>query len=244
MKKLLSIAVSLAMLAGLVACGGGGGGSTSTGGTYYTHAQLAAEFVRRVNSDVAGYDLELVKTNTLQYNYIVVYDYVTDSYDAYDIGSYNVGENLYNYLSKYDYYFYFGLTYIGNNIYEDPYTGTRFNREELSKNSELILAMSENNKKMRIVQTVQAEYGLSQSKAESVASAYLALENLPQGQRSVQIVDEIAKQTIGSTYSEIIADVQANNMVSLAQRFQTASEVTGLGVEQLNANMQKLFGSN
>ncbi len=117
-------AVSVAVAAmSLVACGGGGGGNVSTGGVFFTHEQLAEEFVRRVNVDVAGYDLQLVKTNTLQYDYIVVYDYTYGTYDAYWLGNYNPGENMYSYLTNYDAYFYYDLIPQGGNVYKDYYSG-------------------------------------------------------------------------------------------------------------------------
>ena len=106
MKKIF-ILLALASSLMLTSCGGGGG-TTSTGGVNYTHSQLADEFVFRLFTDL-GIDVTLVKTNTLQYDYIVVYDHDLLTYDAYYIGNYNVGENLSNYLYNDDSSFYYDL---------------------------------------------------------------------------------------------------------------------------------------
>lgn len=101
MKKLLS--ASLLALS-LISCnGGGGGGGTSTGGgpVYYeyTHEQAAALFVQGLNLD-QDFDVTLVKDTTLEYDYIVIYDPYTDSYDAVNISAYDP-----DYDNAADYYF-------------------------------------------------------------------------------------------------------------------------------------------
>ena len=93
MKKLLSSLLVFTLLIFAGCSGGGGGGTNVAGNVYYTHRQLAHEFVRRLELDL-GYDLNLVKVNTLQYDYIVVYDYDTKSYDALWIGAYQIGRGF------------------------------------------------------------------------------------------------------------------------------------------------------
>ena len=124
-----SLVTAAAATLALTACGGGGGGGGNnvSGTIYYSHAEMAEIFTQRLWED-AGIDAELVKTNTEQYDYIVVYDYDLDSYDAYYIGSYNVGENMLNYLDDYDADFYYDLDYLGGNDYQDWYTGLIFEK--------------------------------------------------------------------------------------------------------------------
>ena len=61
--KALTIILISAMAAGaLVACNGGGSGGTSTGGVYFSHKELAEDFVYRLTVD-RGWDVDLVKSN-------------------------------------------------------------------------------------------------------------------------------------------------------------------------------------
>lgn len=232
MKKLLVALTSIALVLGLVACGGGGGGNSSTGGTYFTHAELAAEFVRRVNVDVSGYDIQLVKTNTLQTDYIVVYDWVYGTYDAYYLGAYNPGENLYNYLVAYDYAFYYDLDQEGGNTYRDWFSGILFEKVEAgTKNLAKMKAFQQDFAINKAAQGLVADYGMSVEKAYDAARFAYNLKTLPAGTYSKADYDSFAQELTGSTITEFQNDIASGNLSSLQERLAKAGQVSGAGAE-------------
>lgn len=84
------------------ACNGGGNGGGSTAGPTFeelNHNELAETFVSELNLD-AEFSVSLTKRSTLESDFIVIYDPLTDSYDAIDIEAYNP-----NYDNAADYYF-------------------------------------------------------------------------------------------------------------------------------------------
>ncbi len=238
MKNVLKIALSVATIAALTACGGGGGGNTSTGGTYFTHSQLASEFVRRLNIDVAGYDVSLVKTNTEQYDYIVVYDSTYRTYDAYYIGNYNPGENMATYLNMYEYKFYYDLIPQGNNYYKDFLTGKIFEVEDSSSmNVEKVAALQEMAAVAKVAGELREEYGMSQE--ASLETARFAVNVSKAGAAGVDTksMDRFAQKLTGSTVTQFQADIKAGNSASLQNRIETAKAMTGMSDD----GIQKLF---
>lgn len=230
MKILQKLLIAASVFA-MSACGGGGGNS-STGGVYFTHQELANEFVRRVNIDLYGYDLQLMKTNTLQYDYIVVYDWSTGTYDAYWLGNYNPGENLYSYMTSYDAYFYYDLIPESGNTYRDYWSGTLFQVQE--GNSKNLAAMKALNQKLVIDQaadSLQANYGMSEESAQVAASFAYKLKTAPKGTYNTKDYDAFAKEFIGSSITEIQSDVQSGNITSLNERLEIAGKQTGMGSE-------------
>jgi hypothetical protein len=241
MNKLGMYGFLMAALLTLASCGGSGGGSTSTGGTHYTHEQLAQEFVRRVNSDVYGYDLQLVKSTTLKYDYIVVYDHYYRTYDAYYIGAYNVGENLSYYLNSYSSYFYYGLRPEGS-VYVDPYTLTRFEKQVVSsKNLAKIQAIKEQLTVSSLADKLKVEYGLSAEKSLDIASFAYKIENSPAGTFKAQDYDSFVKELTGSSITEFKGDILSGNSSSLEARIQQATKMTGMGSEGVNKLISDLF---
>lgn len=245
-KSLILSGAAAAMIA-LVGCGGGGGGgSVSTGGTYYTHDQLAAEFVRRVNTDVAGYDLTLVKSDTQQYDYIVVYDNDYGSYDAYYIGNYSVGQDLSNYLYYNQSYFYFNLVPDVGNTYYDPVTGTRFSVQ--ANGSQKNLAKMQSLKQDLAIQksadSLRAQYGLSSEKSVDVARFAYKLKTSPAGTYNKGDYDAFAKDLVGSSISDFQNDIKSGNDTSLNARIQKAAQETGMGPEGVNKLIGDVFSGN
>lgn len=239
--KTFKALVALFLVTALVACGGGGGGSTSTGGTYLTHEQLATEFVRRVNLDL-GYDIEMVKVNTLQYDYIVVYDWDYGTYDAYYIGDYNVGESLYNYVNSWENYFYYDLIPEGGNTYRDYWTGTRFEKTNVSgKDLTTAKAFAQELAITKAAKSVHAKYGLSEEKSLDVARFAYKLQTAEKGTYKMSDYDSFAKELTGSTITEFQNDFKEGKVVSLAERIQKASEVTGMGPEAMNTLIKDVF---
>ena len=241
MKMFKAILVSILAAVTLAACGGGGSGSTSVGGVYYTHAELAREFVYRLQADL-GYDVELVKDNTLQTNYIVVYDYDYGTYDAYYIGSYNVGENLYNYLVNHESYFYYDLIPETGNYYYDPVTGTRFNKiAATGTNLTTMKAFEQEYAVMKLAKNAVAQYGLSEEAANDVARFSYKMQTSPEGTFKVEDYDNFAAELTGSTVTEFQNDFKAGNAASLADRIERAAQATGMGPEAMNALIQDVF---
>jgi hypothetical protein len=240
--KSLTTAALFVSALGISACGGGGGGSVSTGGKYYSHSQLAEEFVRRVNVDVWGYDISLVKSNTLQSDYIVVYDRDYGTYDAYYIGDYNVGENLSNYLRNYEYTFYYGLAPEGGNLYRDWQTGVLFEKVQAGpKNISKIKALRQDLAINKAAEKLRAEYGLSEEKALDTARFSYKLKNSPKGTYNVKDFDAFARELTGSSISEFQNDLKQGNSSSLQDRLEKAGEVTGMGPEGVNKLIKDIF---
>lgn len=91
-----------------VGCNGGNGG----GAPGYSHNELAEKFVKELNLD-PDFDVDLVKSSTLESDFIVVYDPYTGTYDAIDIYSYDprngsASDYYYNYSANH----YFNLSKI------------------------------------------------------------------------------------------------------------------------------------
>lgn len=88
----------LILILAFTACtGGGNGNGSSTGGL--THNQLAEKFVANLNVD-EDFDVTLAKKSTLQKNFIVVYDPLTQSYDAINIESYEPSMDAATYYAQ------------------------------------------------------------------------------------------------------------------------------------------------
>jgi hypothetical protein len=239
MKSFVKSSLAIAAITVMTACGGGGGGNTSTGGTYFTHSQLASEFVRRLNIDVSGYDVSLVKTNTEQYDYIVIYDQSYGTYDAYYIGNYNPGENMASYLNMYEYKFYYDLIPQGNNYYKDFLTGKIFEVEDSSSmNVEKVAALQEMAAINNTARTLREEYGMSEE--ASLDSARFAV-NISKAQSAgvdTRAMDRFAQKLTGSTITQFQNDIKNGNSNSFNNRLEMAKDKTGMSDE----GIEKLFG--
>jgi hypothetical protein len=257
MKKTLGLLASAALVAVvLAACGGGGhhgGGGYNPpppGCTYncnppphvWSHSELANEFVRRVNAEIANFDVNLVKTWTLQSGYIVVYDWQYGTYDAYYVDAFNPGGDVGAYFNAYEDWSYYDLVPEYGGTYWDPITGTRFEKVEASgKNLSKMKALKEAIAIKRVSDKLHAEYGLSAEKSELTARFAYKLKNSPAGTYNDKDYDAFAKELTGSTISEFQKDFTENNTASLASRIQTAAETTGMGPEGVNKLISEMF---
>ncbi|MBT4761975.1 MAG: hypothetical protein HOO06_09785 [Bdellovibrionaceae bacterium] len=239
--KIVSAILGLAMTT-LVACGGGGGG-TSTGGVYFTHAELADEFVYRLNIDL-GYDVELVKTNTKQYDYIVVYDYDLDTYDAYDLTFYNPGEDLSYYLADNDPFFYYDLDYdLSSNVYTDFYSGYQFSRVAMtSQDSRKANALVEQLKIDKAKEVLSIEFGLTQDRAQEVASLAVQLNSMDKSHLTIAEYNRFSEAIVGSSIDELkdaaLAQMEGNNGL-MQDAYTKAATVNGSS----KSHMKKLVDS-
>lgn len=64
-----------------------------------SHEQLANDFIEALNLDL-NYDVSLVKLDTKQSGYIVVFDYDLNTYDAYNLSGYNIGMDIDSYIDQ------------------------------------------------------------------------------------------------------------------------------------------------
>ncbi|MGZ5279289.1 MAG: hypothetical protein ACXWC9_05075 [Pseudobdellovibrionaceae bacterium] len=238
MKTMMKTALAVMTIAALSACGGGGGGgNTSTGGTYFTHAQLASEFVRRVNIDVAGYNVTLAKTDTLQHNYIVVYDQDYKSYDAYWLGTYNPGENMANYLNKNQNMFYYDLIPEGVNNYRDYVTGRVFEVDSSSSmNLDQVVALKQELAINKAATNLRNSYGMSEEKALDAARFAYQIQTAPKGSISNKTYDAFAKSLTGHTITSMQKAAKAGDMKSLQSMMEDSAANLGMdsqGMSQL-----------
>lgn len=239
------LAALVAASALLVAACTGGGGTTSTGGVYFTHAELAKEFVYRLNVD-KGYDVELVKTNTLQYDYIVVYDYDFGTYDAYYIGSYNVGENLTNYLKNNSYRFSYDLVNNFDGTYYDPDTGKTFEKTQATPKDRMKLAaIKEGLLVAKASKTLQAEFGLSAQRSQELAKLTIMLKNSPKESMTDADYDRYSTAAFGASISEFKAatfKAMAGSKSELNSLIENAAVMNGVTPEDANNIVSKYFG--
>ena len=241
-----SLMTSLSFL--LLSCGGAdqsGPGNNSVGGSYFNREQLAYAFVDAVNRYMLGYDLELMKIQTLQDDYyndfIVVYDWTTDSYDAYDLTDFRPGEDIARYIRDYSRFFYYDLIYLGNNIYEDYYTGTRFNRSATSLNEFIKQTRASEARKERIAESIQTQFSINTASATALADAYLQLTSMPRSQISATMIENLSKKTFGLSLSAIEAQVMAGNISAIEQVMQNMAVQTGTDLEQLQESLRREF---
>lgn len=242
MKHLLKLTTAFATMM-LMACGGGGGNS-STGGVYLSHGEVADEFVHRMNLD-HGYDMEIVKTNTQQYDYIVVYDYDLDTYDAYYLGGYNPGEDLLDYLYYNDDLFYYDLDPIGNGYYEDYFTGVIFEKTQpTSKDLLKMKALKEAVQIKSSAEHIAAEYGLSESRSMEVAKLSKLWKNTPKDRMTDQDHDHFAKEVLGysiTEYKQAAKQMQAGDKSHLKRLVNGTADYNGTTPEDVNDIIKEVF---
>lgn len=247
LSRVLFQAALVGTTAALTACGGGGGsGSVSTGGVYLSHAEVADEFVHRLNLD-AGYDVTLVKTNTEQYNYVVVYDHDYNTYDAYDLGSYNVGEDINSYIYWHQDDFFYDLDPLTGNRFEDPYTGIVFEETSASsKDLEKMAALAQDIKIKKAADNIVAQYGLSVERATEVARLATQLTNAPKSSMTDADYDNFSKELLGSSitqFKDALKKQAKGDSAELVNLIDTAAEVNGVGPEHMNKIVTDLFAA-
>lgn len=247
MNLIKRIAALVAALA-LSACGGGGSGGSgnvSTGGVYLTHAQLATDFVHRLNID-AGYDVSLVKTNTQQADYIVVYDYDYGTYDAYDLRYYNPGENLNNYLNLHDSSFYYDLMPSAFGTYTDEWSGLIFEKTQASSKDRLKMAALEEGLMIKKASDVlNVQFGLSQERSFEVAKLAVIWQKTPKERMTDADHDKFSKEVLGHTitqYKNAVAKKLVGNGSELNQLIEDTAAFNGVTPEQMNQVLDNVFG--
>lgn len=163
MKKLLLI---LSVLLIVCSCGGDKGGSGNNG---LNHEELAETFIFQLNFE-AGRDAEIVEVVTDQWNYLVVIDFDTNTYKAYDLTNYIAGEDIFTFLNTYQDDFYFNLIDEGKDKFRDVESGLVFEETITnSKDLEKLAAFLEAKKVVNAAETIQINYGLSEERSRKIA---------------------------------------------------------------------------
>jgi len=258
--------ITLAVLsaAAVTACGGGGGGGGgSTGGgctsgcgggtpttpttPYYTHAQLAEKFIDYAWTD-ASIDATIVKTNTLQSNYIVVYDYDLKTYDAYWLGGYNPGQDVYDYITYNNDRMYYDLDYNGGNVYEDYWTGVQFEETTAtSKDLAKVAAIKEGVRLKKSADALKAEFGFSEKRSVEIARMAQKLASAPKASMTEKDYDAFAKELLGSSVNQFksaITKSMQGSSQDLNKLVDQAAKVNGVGPEHMNKIVNGLFQEN
>lgn len=237
-KKLLITTAILSAVAALTACGGGVG-SVSTGGVYFSHDQLAAEFISRAYTD-AGVNLTLVKSQTLQSGYIVVdsYQYGTE---AVYIDGWTVGTDIRSYMDSQTWW---GVTYIGNGFYQDVdgyvYEETAANGKDLAKMTAMKQALDIN----ASAKNIQAQFGLSADRSQVLARLAVQLKNNPKGSMTDADFDAYSKEIVGSTFSEIksaVTKMAQGDSSSADSLINKAAATNGVSSEQAHKILESLM---
>ena len=231
-----------------VSCGGGStGGGTGGGTTYYTHSELAAKFVDYAWDD-ASLDLSLAKTTTLQNNYIVVYDYDYDTYDAYYIGAWTPTQDVGSYIDLYSDMMYYDLDYLGGNLYEDWYTGVQFEEgSATSKDLAKLAAFRQHIQLKKATSNIQAQFGLSEERSQSVAKLAVQLAKTPKASMTTQDYDNFSQELLGSSITEFQKATKQSfegDSSKLQDLMSKAAQVNGVGPEQMSKIMVELMSAN
>ncbi len=242
MKVSIKALTALALVALITTACGGGDTPSPSGRSPMTHEEVAQEFLARYRAEFVGFDLELVKTQSLQSDYIVAYDRSLDSYNAYYIGSFNSGDDFVTYWSEYKYLFHFQLMAEDGGTYFDFFTNTRFEKTVASsKNLSKMKAIKEQLAIGKMADKLQADYGLSAEKSLDAARFAYKIEKSPKGTYNSKDYDAFSKELVGSTITEFQNDVKEGNFDSLSKRISTAADTTGMGPEGVNTLIKEMF---
>jgi len=239
MKNLFITAV---VLLTLTACTGGNGGGTPS----QTHNQLANTFVDELYLD--GYNVTLMKSDTNQRDYIVVYDSDYGTYDAIDISQYDPNYDYAdNYYSDHSYNHYYGLDYIGGNTYEDYYSGITFEKTTATKKDlAKISALVEEIELGKTAEYLSSDkFGLSLERAKSVARLALNWKKASKKGMTDAEHDNFSTELLGFSITTGKAAVKksmegnSNDLKDLIQDAATANDITP---EHANGLMTQIFG--
>ncbi|QDK46342.1 hypothetical protein DOM22_14790 [Bdellovibrio sp. ZAP7] len=243
LKTAMSLGLVTATTVAISACGGGGGGggSVSTGNVYYTHDELAREFVKRAYTD-AGVNLTLVKSTTNSAGYIVV-DYHGNT-QAVFIDDWAVGQDISSYIYSQKWY---DVNYIGNGYYQDAagyvYEETATSSKDLAKVTAMKQAMDINES----AKGIQAQFGLSAERSTTLARLAVQLKNNPKSSMTDADYDAYTKEIIGSSYGQLKAAMVKQSQGDYSDvnaLVEKAAQANGVGPEQVSQILMSLIAGN
>jgi hypothetical protein len=232
MKKLVQVGMAAVMTFAMTACGGGGGGggSVSTGGVYFTHSELAREFVKRAYSD-GGVSLTLVKGDTEHSGYVVVNSYY--GLQAVYIDGWTVGNDIRAYMNSQSWY---DVYDIGGGRYQD---NNGFTYEESSVSNKDLSKMAAMKQAFDIdasAKGIQAQFGLSADRSQVLARLAVQLKNNPKASMTDADYDSYAKEIMGSsigTLKAALAKQAQGDSTDVMALIDKAAQTNGVGPEQV-----------
>lgn len=226
------------------------------GGEGFTHNQLAERFVRELNLD-EEFDVTLAKSSTDKWNFIVIYDPYTDSYDAINLQNFDPSvDNASD--------FYFGTTgqlfidldilpsHMGRNgvwistKYRDRHSGLVFEKtQETAKDLSKMKAIKEVVELNKSAEFLSSSFGLSLSRGKEIArltahwkkSSKKGMTNFEQ--------DSFSTELLGFSISEGLKAVKesgegdSGGLVALVENAASKNNITPEHAAQL---MSKIFG--
>lgn len=269
MKNLLLTAL---VTLNLIACNSGGNGGGSAGGPgtpSYTHNELASKFVSELNLD-PDFDVTLVKSSTLQADYIVIYDPYTDSYDSINIDLYNPA-----YDNAADYYYnnsdvsFYDLDVIPGHYetyvdydpitddyvvydewvptrYQDYYTGITFEKtastpKDLAKVA-AIKEVAELDKKAKFL---SSNFGLSLERGKEVARLAAHWKKASLKGMTDKEQDNFSTELLGFSITQGKTAVESSlggSSQALSDLVEQAAAKNGITPEHASKLMSKVFG--
>lgn len=130
---------------------------------------------------------------------------------------------------------------IGNNTFQSA-SGIVFQTTSaMPKNLSRMKALQEEATVRIGADDLILKYGLSQDKALDLARFSFRLRKKPPGTYRTSDFDSFAKEFVGSSITDFQTDFRERNALSLAQRIQKASQLTGISPEGMNAIIGEVF---
>lgn len=250
-------------LIALLGCGGGNGG----GGGGVTHNELAQQFANRLNAS-GNVSVSLVKTSTLQYDYIVIYNQYTREYVAINIGNYSPSQDAYEFYNANRGQFYYDLDFIPAhseydsvyrsscqcyvleetripNRYRDPITGVTFEKAEASPRDVVRMAALKEAAEIDTAATMlRSDFGLSLERSQEVATLSQAWKKAGGKDLTAAEHDAFAKEILGFTITEAQAKVRNGSAEGIDSLLQRAADANGTSPEHVRQIMNSLVFSN
>jgi len=235
MKKLLLATI---MTISLVGCSGGG--SSSGGGNYgYTHSEVAGYFTDDLWVE-AGYDLELYKVYTEQYDFVVVYDHDLQGYYAIDVGTYDP-----DYDSAYTYY---NMTtvepvsYVGNNQYMDAYGYIYEKTTATPKDLAKMAGIKEAVELDKRAEFLSSELALSMDRSKEIARLSQHWKKASLKGMTDSEHDTFSTELLGFSISKAKETIKSEGQAGIDSLIETAASANGITPEHASKLMTKLFG--
>lgn len=263
MKNLLLMGL---MTLSFVACNSGGNGGGSPG---YSHNELAEKFVKELNLD-PDFQVSLVKKSTLQEDYIVIYDPLTDTYDSVNIDLYDP-----NYDNAAEYYYdnadvgFFDLDFIPGGYqteldydpildeyvlvetyvpdrYQDYATGIMFEKVSATpKDLAKVAALKEVAVLEKKAQFLSSNFGLSLERGKEVARLTAHWKKASLKGMTDKEQDNFSTELLGFSISQGKTAVEASisgDSTALSTLVDQAANANGITPEHASKLMTKVFG--
>lgn len=262
MKQLLFLGL---ITMGIVGCNGGNGG----GSPGYTHNQLANKFVSELNLD-PDFEVTLVKSSTLQKDYIVIYDPYTNTYDSINIDLYDPRfDNASNYYYDNAGVSFFDLDIIPSHLeteleydpyldeyivvetwvptrYRDYYSGITFEKVAATpKDLAKVAALKEVAALDKKAKFLSSNFGLSLDRGKEVAKLTAHWKKASLKGMTDKEQDNFSTELLGFSITQgktAAAASLAGDTSKLTDLVEQAATANGITPEHASKLMSKVFG--